>query len=127
MNSYDRTDFEMLKSVDIKNVDKGSLIDLDVVQIDDTRPVSERILSFLQQVKNPYCFRIGDIAVNEMSPNFDKLLSRRHKIILRFIKQFQLGLAALQQFGITDNIICFRQHQLFIFRIQSQPVIVKNN
>ena len=39
MNSYDRTDFEMLKSVDIKNVDKGSLIDLDVVQIDDTRPV----------------------------------------------------------------------------------------
>ena len=63
MNSYDRTDFEMLKSVDIKNVDKGSLIDLDVVQIDDTRPVSERILSFLQQVKNPYCFRIGDVAV----------------------------------------------------------------
>ena len=38
MNSYDRTDFEMLKSVDIKNVDKGSLIDLDEVQIDDTRP-----------------------------------------------------------------------------------------
>ena len=52
MNSYDRTDFEMLKSVDIKNVDKGSLIDLDEVQIDDTRPVSERILSFLQQVQN---------------------------------------------------------------------------
>lgn len=63
MNSYDRTDFEMLKSVDIKNVDKGSLIDLDEVQIDDTRPVSERILSFLQQVQNPYCFRIGDVAV----------------------------------------------------------------
>ena len=39
MNSYDRTDFEMLKSVDIKNVDKGSLIDLDEVQIDDTLPV----------------------------------------------------------------------------------------
>ena len=51
MNSYDRTDFEMLKSVDIKNVDKGSLIDLDEVQIDDTRPVSERILSFLQQFR----------------------------------------------------------------------------
>ena len=63
MNSYDRTDFEMLKSVDIKNVDKGSLINLDEVQIDDTRPVSERILSFLQQVQNPYCFRIGDVAV----------------------------------------------------------------
>lgn len=38
MNSYDRTDFEILKSVDIKNVDKGSLIDLNGVQIDDTRP-----------------------------------------------------------------------------------------
>lgn len=51
MNSYDRTDFEMLKSVDIKNVDKGSLIDLDVVQIDDTRPVSERILSFYSRLR----------------------------------------------------------------------------
>ena len=82
MNSYDRTDFEMLKSVDIKNVDKGSLIDLDVVQIDDTRPVSERILSFLQQVKNPYCFRIGDVAVKvnykpdrkSFQQNFEDLL-----------------------------------------------------
>ena len=63
MNSYDRTDFEMLKSVDIKNVDKGSLIDLDEVQIDDTRPVSERILSFLQQVQNPYwrCCRKSEL------------------------------------------------------------------
>lgn len=51
MNSYDRTDFEMLKSVDIKNVDKGSLIDLDEVQIDDTRPVSERILSFCSRFR----------------------------------------------------------------------------
>lgn len=51
MNSYDRTDFEMLKSVDIKNVDKGSLIDLDEVQIDDTRPVSERILSFYSRFR----------------------------------------------------------------------------
>lgn len=82
MNSYDRTDFEMLKSVDIKNVDKGSLIDLDEVQIDDTRPVSERILSFLQQVQNPYCFRIGDVAVkvnykpdgSSFQQNFEDLL-----------------------------------------------------
>ena len=82
MNSYDRTDFEMLKSVDIKNVDKGSLIDLDEVQIDDTRPVSERILSFLQQVQNPYCFRIGDVAVKvnykpdwpSFQQNFEDLL-----------------------------------------------------
>ena len=82
MNSYDRTDFEMLKSVDIKNVDKGSLIDLDEVQIDDTRPVSERILSLLQQVQNHYCFRIGDDAVKvnykpdvpSFQQNFEDLL-----------------------------------------------------
>ena len=75
MNSYDRTDFEMLKSVDIKNVDKGSLIDLDVVQIDDTRPVSERILSFLQQVKNPYCFRVGDVKVHVAYAGKDETLN----------------------------------------------------
>ena len=98
MNSYDRTDFEMLKSVDIKNVDKGSLIDLDVVQIDDTRPVSERILSFLQQVKNPYCFRIGDVAVKvnykpdgpSFQQNFEDLLRTAERQVMEMYDSHRL-------------------------------------
>lgn len=98
MNSYDRTDFEMLKSVDIKNVDKGSLIDLDEVQIDDTRPVSERILSFLQQVQNPYCFRIGDVAVKvnykpdgpSFQQNFEDLLRTAERKVMEMYDSHRL-------------------------------------
>ncbi len=73
---------ETLKNTDIRTVDKASLVDLDTVIIDDTLPVPERIASFLTQIKNPYCFRIGDVAIKvnykENGPtfqqNFEELL-----------------------------------------------------
>lgn len=54
---------DAMKNVDIRTVDKSTLVDLNSVQIDDTRPIPERIYSFLEQIGNPYCFRIGDVAV----------------------------------------------------------------
>ena len=56
-------DIDAMKAVDIRNVDKSQLVDLNTVKIDDTKPVSERVESFLQQINNPYCFKIGDVAV----------------------------------------------------------------
>lgn len=52
-----------LKQVDIRSVDKKDLVDLNTVCIDDTAPVTQRVEQFIQQIRNPYCFRIGDIAV----------------------------------------------------------------
>ena len=63
MNTYPVKDIEQMKNVDIRSVDKDTLIDLDTVQIDSSQPVQERVQSFLQQIQNPYCFRIGDVAV----------------------------------------------------------------
>lgn len=63
MNTYPVKDIAQMKNVDIRSVDKDTLIDLDTVQIDSTQPVEERVQSFLQQIQNPYCFRIGDVAV----------------------------------------------------------------
>ena len=82
MGSYDEQDMNELKHVDIRNVDKSSLVDLDSVQIDESNPVQERVLSFLEQVQNPYCFRIGDVAVKvnyksdgpSFQQNFEDLL-----------------------------------------------------
>ena len=54
---------DAMKNIDIRTVDKSTLVDLNSVQIDDTRPIPERIYSFLEQIGNPYCFRIGDVAV----------------------------------------------------------------
>ncbi len=54
---------ESMKQVDIRHVDKGELVDLNSVHIDDTAPVAQRIGDFVKQIQNPYCFRIGDVAV----------------------------------------------------------------
>ena len=82
MYSYDKNDLDSLKSVDIRSVDKSSLVDLNSVHIDESKPVQERVLSFLQQIQNPYCFRIGDVAVKvnyksggpSFQQNFEDLL-----------------------------------------------------
>ena len=53
----------LMKSINIQDVDKDSLVDLNSVMIDETLPVAERVASFVSQIKNPYCFRIGDVKV----------------------------------------------------------------
>lgn len=63
MEHFSGNDISSMKDVDIRSVDKSELVDLDTVQIDSTKPVKERIQSFLQQIQNPYCFRIGEVAV----------------------------------------------------------------
>ena len=52
-----------MRETDIKTIAHGDLVDLLSVKIDEHKPIQERVVEFVQQVKNPYCFRIGDIAV----------------------------------------------------------------
>lgn len=64
MSSLRTTDsFEQMKHADIRTIDKTKLVDLNDVVINEALPVSERIADFIRQIKNPYCFRIGDVAV----------------------------------------------------------------
>ena len=45
-----------------KSIDE--LVDIRDVKLDSSLGQAERIHSFLQQNKNPYCFRVGDVVVN---------------------------------------------------------------
>ena len=47
-------------------IDKSmdGLIDIRDVKLDSSLGQAERIQSFLQQIKNPYCFKVGDVIVN---------------------------------------------------------------
>lgn len=56
-------DLESLKTVDVRTVDKSKLVDLNTVRIDESQPVPMRVASFVEQIGNPYCFRVGDVAV----------------------------------------------------------------
>lgn len=42
---------------------KERLVDLRDVHIDTSLPKAERIRSFVQQVKDPYHYRVGDVEV----------------------------------------------------------------
>ena len=38
-------------------------MDLRDIRIDAAKPITERVMEFLQQIRNPYLFRVGDIVV----------------------------------------------------------------
>ncbi len=74
---------EELKNTDIKTVDKDSLVDLRDIKINRKLPAEERIREFVARIENPYCFKVGEVAVKvAFSPDggsfeecFEKMLS----------------------------------------------------
>ena len=80
-------DITSMKNVDIRSVDKDTLVDLRSVQIDASRPVQERLQSFLQQIRNPYCFRIGDIAVKVNYKSDGSSFQQNFEDILRTMQE----------------------------------------
>ena len=63
MEHFSGNDITSMKDVDIRSVDKSNLVDLETIQIDSSKPDQERIQSFQQQIQNPNCFLIGEVAV----------------------------------------------------------------
>ena len=56
-------DLEYMRNVDVRTVDPSTLADIDDVKIDVTKPKIERILDYIRQVKNPYCYMCGETVV----------------------------------------------------------------
>jgi len=54
---------ENMKKISIKECDKEQLTDLSSIEIDREKSKEERILDYIYQVKNPYYFKVGDVAV----------------------------------------------------------------
>ena len=64
-----------MRSVDIRTVDRSSLVDLNDVRIDESLSQQERIAEFIRQIKNPYCYKCGNIVVKERFSNNGKSFS----------------------------------------------------
>lgn len=56
-------ELDALKCVDVREVKREELVDIREVEIDRDLPVEERLREFVRQVKNPYCFKVGDVVV----------------------------------------------------------------
>ena len=45
-----------MAQVDIRTVDPKELVDIESVKIQTSLPDAERIMDFIKQIKNPYCY-----------------------------------------------------------------------
>jgi hypothetical protein len=53
-----------LRNIDVRTVKPEELVDLRDIKISDDLPQSQRVIEFVEQVKNPFCFKVGKIAVS---------------------------------------------------------------
>lgn len=49
--------------IESKNEMLDSLVDIRDIKIDRSLPLEERVRSYLEQIKNPYKFRVGETVV----------------------------------------------------------------
>jgi RecJ-like exonuclease len=63
------------RDTDIINID--DLVDIQDVVIDTSLPKEERIQSYLEQIKNPYCYRCDDMIVRVSFANTEVTLEDR--------------------------------------------------
>jgi hypothetical protein len=59
-------DLQRLSQQDFPNIDKEQLVDIRSIEIDPDLPIAERLLKFLEEVKNPYLFRVGKVPIRVM-------------------------------------------------------------
>lgn len=64
---------EQMRSIDPRTVDVSTLVDIDTVEIDKSLPKRERILDYIGQIKNPYCYIHNGIVVKISFAGKEKL------------------------------------------------------
>ena len=52
-----------LANVNIDTVNKDNLVDVSGFTLDNTIPQEQRAARIAASIKNPYCFRVGDVGV----------------------------------------------------------------
>ena len=74
---------EEMKTVDIRTVNRDELVDIRDVVIDQDAPKEEKIKSFMRQIRNPYCFKVGNVVVKTTFADTDATLDDRLEHYLR--------------------------------------------
>jgi len=75
-------DLEAIQNIDVRTVDPSTLVDITDVKIDVTLPKNERILDFIRQIKNPYCYKCGKTVVKTTFSNTERTLEEIFKNII---------------------------------------------
>lgn len=77
MDTYTASD------MDIRAVDPAALVDIRDVKVNTALPKRERILDFIRQIGNPYCYRHGKYVVRVSFTDTDISLEDRLEAYIR--------------------------------------------
>lgn len=81
--TYTREQIEAMQSVDFRSVDPSTLRDIRDVTVNTSLPKRERILDFIRQIGNPYCYRHGKYVVKISFSDTDVTLEDRMLAYIR--------------------------------------------
>ena len=81
--AYTREQIEAMQNVDIRSVNPDTLRDIRDVKVNIDLPKRERILDFIRQIGNPYCYRHGKYVVKVSFTDTDVTLEDRMLSYLR--------------------------------------------
>ena len=70
-------ELKAMQEVDVRTVNREALRDIRDVEINASLPKRERILDFIRQIGNPYCYRHGDYVVKISFTDTDVTLEER--------------------------------------------------
>lgn len=71
------SDLKKMQSVNPETVDRSALKDIREVHVNTELPKKERILDYIRQIGNPYCYRHGDYVVKVGFADTDVTLEDR--------------------------------------------------
>ena len=74
---YTDEQVKAMQNVDIRTVDPAGLRDIRDVKVNTDLPKRERILDFIRQIGNPYCYRHGKYVVKVSFTDTDVTLEDR--------------------------------------------------
>ena len=67
-------ELKAMQDIDVRSVDPDALRDIREVHVDTNLPQRERMLDFLRQVGNPYCYKHGKYVVKVSFSDTDTTL-----------------------------------------------------
>lgn len=70
-------ELKAMQEVDVRTVDPTTLKDIRDVHVNTDLPKAERMLDFIRQIGNPYCFRHGKYVVKVSFSDTDVTLEQR--------------------------------------------------
>lgn len=84
-SDFSQMDFSALKKVDVRTVNPDTLVDINDTKVNTKLPKEERILDFIRQIGNPYCYRCGKVVVKISFNDTDATLEDRMESLLRMM------------------------------------------